>query len=274
MNELKATSIPQVHAYGELISKGRRFYYIVMDFMNMNLTDLMVRNVEGTLSEKSTLLATLQIIRLLKTVHDVGYIHRDLKPDNFVIGISEVTRRMIFIVDFGLAGKYKNPDGSFKPYKEKSGSYFGTPAYMSVNSHKTNTVSRRDDLESLGYVALKLFTGSTPWLEKLRGKVFRTDAEKKERNKLIMELKQRSFQETFTQMPHPYLEFMERVTSLEFQEEPAYEEYCKLFEDYMLDKGWNPSDVDFDWSKRPTEEMLDTITQKLEFFMEELGIEF
>lgn len=76
-------------------------------------------------------------------------------------------------------------------------------------------------------------------------------------------------------MPHPYLEFMERVASLGFTENPAYEEYCKIFEDYMLkEKGWDPSDVDYDWKKKGTDQMLDQLTKELEFIMDEFKIDF
>lgn len=196
--------------------------------------------------------------------------HRDLKPDNFVIGISEVTRRMLFIVDFGLAGKYNELDGTHKQFRQNTGAYYGTPAYMSISSHRTDSVSRRDDLESVGYVALKLFTGSTPWLEKLRGREFKTEEEKKERNKLIREMKERPLPEIFHQMPHPYLEFMDLVKNLEFEQEPDYELYCKLFEDYMLQKGWEPSFVEFDWAKKETDEMLESLLISLEQTMDEL----
>lgn len=124
---------------------------------------------------------------------------------------------MLFIVDFGLAGSYLDREGNHRPFKEKTGSYFGTPAYMSINSHKMSSVSRRDDLESLGYVTLRLFTGTTPWLEELRGKSFTTDEQKKERNNLIREIKERPLKETFKKMPHPFFEFMEKIRALRFE---------------------------------------------------------
>jgi serine/threonine protein kinase len=106
LGDLRNTSIPAFHTDGSWQKGEKRYCYIVMDFMNMNLADLMKRNVSGTFSERTTLLVTLQMIRLLRSIHTNGYLHRDLKPENFLIGISEVTRRMIYIVDFGLAGKY------------------------------------------------------------------------------------------------------------------------------------------------------------------------
>lgn len=97
-----------MHDHGECNHGGKRFYYIVMDFKNANLSELMKRNVDGVLSHKSTLMATIQMIRLMKSMHEVGYIHRDIKPDNFVIGISEITRRMLFVLDLGLAEKFRD----------------------------------------------------------------------------------------------------------------------------------------------------------------------
>jgi len=83
-------------------------------------------------------------------------------------------------------------------------------------------------------------------------------------------MKERPLPEIFHNMPHPYLEYMDLVKNLEFDQEPDYELYCKLFEDYMLQKGWEPSFVEFDWAKKETDEMLDSLLISLEQTMDEL----
>jgi hypothetical protein len=67
---------------------------------------------------------------------------------------------------------------------------------------------------------------------------------------------------------------MDLVKNLEFEQEPDYELYCKLFEDYMLQKGWEPSSVEFDWAKKETDEMLDSLLISLEQAMDELEIKY
>jgi serine/threonine protein kinase len=68
-------------------------------------------------------------------VHDERIIHRDIKPDNFLIGGTESTKDSIFIIDFGLAKCFKNNEGEHIPYRDGK-NLTGTARYASVNTHK------------------------------------------------------------------------------------------------------------------------------------------
>ena len=68
----------------------------------------------------------------------------------------------LFIIDFGLAGCFKDEKQKHIPMKTGE-RLMGTPRYMSVNMHQQITPSRRDDLESLGYILIYLHTGKLPW---------------------------------------------------------------------------------------------------------------
>jgi serine/threonine protein kinase len=99
----------------------------------------------------------VQILSILRDIHTKGIVHRDIKPDNFLMGKDNV----IFLIDFGLCKKY------LKDYvhieNKKLSKLLGTPAFVSVNIHNLNQPSRRDDLEGAGYVILYLLKGELPW---------------------------------------------------------------------------------------------------------------
>jgi len=69
----------------------------------------------------------------IQAIHDAGYIHRDVKPSNFVLG-SGKGYNQVYLIDFGLGKRHLNEDGT--PVEErKNMSFRGTVAYASLNAH-------------------------------------------------------------------------------------------------------------------------------------------
>jgi serine/threonine protein kinase len=103
----------------------------------------------------------MQISRL-EYVHSKSFLHRDVKPDNFLMGIGHSTKR-ITCIDFGLAKRYRTAaQGEHIPYRDDK-LLTGTARYASINGHLGIEQSRRDDLESLGYVLIYFLRGGLPW---------------------------------------------------------------------------------------------------------------
>jgi len=103
----------------------------------------------------------LKVDRIRK-VHAERIIHRDIKPDNFLIGNKPNTSNDIYIIDFGLAKCYQNSDGQHIPFR-KGKNLTGTARYASVNTHLGYEQSRRDDLETIAHVLLYFLKGTLPW---------------------------------------------------------------------------------------------------------------
>jgi len=102
----------------------------------------------------------LQILNALEFIHDKKYVYIDMKPENIMTIIEN--NNIIKIIDFGLAEKYILLNQHRENLKKKG--FSGTPLYSSISVMQGYTSSRRDDIESLGYLLLYLIRGGIlPW---------------------------------------------------------------------------------------------------------------
>jgi len=150
------------------------FTYLVLPLLGPSLTTLL--RMQKCFSPRLTLHFGREMLQVLRNIHEKGLIHRDVKPDNFLLGSgdrpagavmdqegSEETRK-IFLIDFGFCRRYVNSAGAHMAFRDDKDDILGTPAYVSVHVHFGQEPSRRDDLESMGYCLLLFALGSLPWL--------------------------------------------------------------------------------------------------------------
>lgn len=102
------------------------------------------------------------MIRRIEHLHACHYIHRDIKPDNFLIGLRN-HQNILFMIDFGLAKLYRDGVTHYHISYKEGKSLTGTARYASINAHRGIEQSRRDDLEAIGYVLLYFLRGYLPW---------------------------------------------------------------------------------------------------------------
>lgn len=140
---------------------NQQFHVMVMDLLGPSLEDLL-QSCKRSFDLKTVLMIAIQMIKRIEKVHEERIIHRDIKPDNFLIGGTETTKDNVYIIDFGLAKCYKNSEGEHIPYKDGK-NLTGTARYASIATHKGIEQSRRDDLETIGHVILYLLKGQLPW---------------------------------------------------------------------------------------------------------------
>eukprot|EP00756_Hemistasia_phaeocysticola_P025012 Hpha_TRINITY_DN15984_c2_g11::TRINITY_DN15984_c2_g11_i1::g.72899::m.72899/K02218/CSNK1, CKI; casein kinase 1 len=154
---LDGTGIPRVHWYG---LEGD-YNVMVMTLLGPSLEDLF--NFCGRrFSVRAACFVGTQMISRLEYMHSKHMIHRDIKPDNFTLGVGS-KRDTVFLIDYGLAKPYRDPKTlKHAPYKLSKG-LSGTARYASRNTHMGVEQSRRDDLEAVGYVLLYFLRGSLPW---------------------------------------------------------------------------------------------------------------
>lgn len=98
----------------------------------------------------------------MEYMHSKSLIHRDVKPENFLIGLEDRTST-IYVIDFGLSKVFRNPKtGTHIPFKQGK-LLIGTARYASVNTHVGLEQSRRDDIESVIYMLIYFLKGELPW---------------------------------------------------------------------------------------------------------------
>jgi serine/threonine protein kinase len=174
----------------------------------------------------------LQIIDRLEFIHSKNIIHRDIKTDNFVIGRNE-NNKIIYLIDFGFARKYRSSRTGKHIKFQRMKFLFGHLIFMSINANKGFEQSRRDDLESLGYVLIYLLKGYLPWMG-LKAK------NKDERFEKILNIKiEISLSSLCKSCPVEFENYLNYVRQLKFDEEPNYENYRDLFLNVMTKKKLN-----------------------------------
>ena len=192
------TGIPNVKWFG----KDTTNYYMVLNLLGDSLQTLI--NNKKVFSLKLVLQVGLQIIFTLKSIHEKDLVHRDIKPDNFLLG----NKKQIYIIDFGFCKSVANITNV-----KKTTGLIGSLTYASLNSHNYTELSYRDDLESLGYMLIYFYQGFLDW-------------QKTADIKLIIQMKQQVVDNE--KIPIVLRDFLRSVRTLGFKEMPDYNTLISL----------------------------------------------
>ena len=230
---LNLKGIPKMRSYG---TEGK-YTYMVMDLLSYSLEQALVY-CKGTFSLKTVLMLAFQMIDRIESLHKRDIIHRDIKPQNFMLGKKE-SDGLIYIIDFGLSKQYKKTNGEHIEEKLDK-KMVGTSRYASLNIHKGKESSRRDDLESLGYIFILFLKGKLPWQNVI------ADSQKDKMEKVIS-LKEYGFiEDLHDTVPSEFIQYINYCRHLKFSETPDYKFLKKLFLELFKKKEYI-LDFQYDW---------------------------
>jgi len=216
---------------------------MVMDLLGPSLED-QFNKCGRRFSLKTVLMIADQMLERVELMHSRHLIHRDIKPANFVTD-SRGNGNFIYCIDFGLSKRYRHPRTLQHIPQREGRSLTGTPRYASINNHLGVEQSRRDDLESIGYVLVYFLKGGLPW-QGLKAK----SATKK--YKLIMEKKQQITIPALCQgCPSQFAEYLAYCRSLKFEAKPNIAYLRGMFRDLFRVQGYtnNNASLDWDWNR-------------------------
>ncbi|KAL8208456.1 hypothetical protein R6Q57_007868 [Mikania cordata] len=210
-----------------------------MDLLGPSLEDLF-NFCSRKLSLKTVLMLADQMINRIEFVHSKSFLHRDIKPDNFLMGLGRRANQ-VYIIDFGLVKKYRDTTThQHIPYRDNK-NLTGTARYASMNTHLGIEQSRRDDLESLGYVLMYFLRGSLPWQGLKAGN-------KKQKYEKISEKKVSTSIEALCRgYPTEFASYFHYCRSLRFEDKPDYAYLKRIFRDLFIREGFQ-FDYVFDWT--------------------------
>ena len=231
---LKGKGIPSI----ELYTEEEDYNIMIMQLLGKSLEGLLKLTTNKRFSIKTISLLGYEIVPILKFIHDKHIIHRDIKPDNFAIGYEDPCQ--IYILDFGLAKKYRSSKTLKQIPMIKHTRLTGTARYASINALKGFEQSRRDDMESLGYVLAYLIRGNLPW----QGMPAKTKEEKYA--KILNKKLGLSTEKLLKNWPQELVDYIKYCKLLKYEQEPDYEYLLGLFKNILKKKG-ESIDYKFDW---------------------------
>ena len=233
---LQGEGIPKVYCYGNNQSHN----LLVEELLGKSLEDIF-NSYGKPFSLKTVCVLGIEMIKRIQFIHQKYYIHRDIKPDNFMTGRGE-NEKSIYIIDFGLAKKYYSVSKA-QHIKFCTGKHLiGTARYCARNAHRGYEQGRRDDIESIGYVLMYFLLGVLPW----QGLKIKKNEDQFEK---IAEKKYNTpFEELTEGQPEEFLLYFKYIDGLRFEDQPNYVYLIGLFQN-MIDKYCRDCFYDFDWKK-------------------------
>lgn len=209
----------------------------VMDLLGKNISTLF-KSWERPFSLKTVLMIADQALLRLEEFHRTGYVHVDIKPSNFAVGLGPKSNQ-IFLIDFGLAKRYRDVDTNKIITNTEISGFAGTTRFAPINAHHGRQLYPSDDLESLAYTLIYLLTGNLPWMT-----IESTCKSRKMETIFIMKTQTQSI-DLCENIPHEFQEFLDSVKALT-TEKPNYARYREMFRNLFISEGFL-YDYRYDW---------------------------
>lgn len=218
---LKCFGIPEVISFG----KSGNYNVLVQTLLGKSLEKIWLEK-NKSFSIKDICMIAIQTLDRIEFVHSKNYLHRDIKPANFLVGYPDTS--VIYLIDFGLSKKYRSSRTGKHIQSSKIKKLNGTTIFLSLNALRGNEQSRKDELESLGYMYIFLAKGGLPWSDingqKMEDMITKTGIMK---SKISVEY-------LCQKLPNEFCQYMTYVKKMSFEQKPDYDYLRKLFKNVLF----------------------------------------
>ena len=237
---LKGFGLPKILSYGKI----GLYNVLIEELLGNSLHNLWnlwkLKKKDKNLNLKNICMVALQVINRLEYIHSKDYIHKDIKPQNFVIGRKDP--HIIYIIDFGISKKYRSSRTGKHIKFINNKVTIGSMNFLSINANIGYEQSRRDDLESLGYMLIFLANDNLPWMG-----FEDSNINKRMKCLKIYNLKKAISAEKLCKgLPEEFTEYINYTRKLKFEEDPNYDYIRKLFLSILF-KNHEKNDLNFFW---------------------------
>ena len=209
-----------------------------MELLGKSLEDIF-QSQQKKFTLKTVAMIGIQMLDRLEFIHSKNIIHRDIKPDNFVLGLDNKSH-IIYILDFGLSKKFRSSRTHQHIKFSVNKKLTGTARYASINALKGCEQSRRDDLEAIGYVLLYFLRGSLPW------QGLHVNKGEDRYKKILQKKKGTSAEDLCKGFPNEFVEYVNYTRNLEFEADPDYK-FLRGLLTTVLEKQNSQFDFYYDW---------------------------
>ena len=227
LSYISSPRIPKVKLFGY----SGQYMVLVMELLGPSLDSIIKKLPDKKMSIRCVCNIAYQLISILETIHNNNIIHRDIKPANINLGVGNM-EKFLFLIDFGLSRKYRSSTTKKHYPFEQTKKLVGNARYSSINALEGGTQSRRDDLESLGYMLIYLCLGRLPWQGLLSNS-------KEDKYYRIREVKMKvTPSELCETLPNEFEQYIKYTRNLKYEEDPDYNYLKNLFVNVLKKNNW------------------------------------
>ena len=242
-NLQKGFGFPKLISFGKI----KKYNILIETLLGKSLYNIYF-NTENKCNLSDACLIALQILDRLEYIHSKNLLYRDVKPENFLIGIDDPNT--IYIIDFGLCKKYRSSKTGKHILPKLTKRFNGTIAYVSPNVYKGKEASRRDDLISLGYMILYLISKNIPKFP------FFKDLNRQQYYEILYFKESYDEGKLFKGLPQEINEFTKYTNNLKFEQDPDYSFLRSLFIKILSGITFNYSNIKFSWIDPSKKELI------------------
>ncbi|CAI5441190.1 unnamed protein product [Caenorhabditis angaria] len=228
--------------FTQIVDRGKKdkegYFFLVMELVGKSLADLKLERDLKVFSFTTGLGVAQQCLEACEALHKHGFIHRDLKPQNYACGL-EKQKHLIYILDFGIARKFLNTKNELKTPRESVG-FKGTVRFAPLACHKGTEMGPKDDCESWFYLLLDLIlTQGLPW---------RKISDKNDVLKCKEECRKDKREAMLSGLPHTteLNRILDYIDKQQYHDRVDYDYIYKMLEEACISSG-GKIDAPYDW---------------------------